>query len=133
MIYQLETGRALRDKKDLHWAREKNPEKQFQIFINTRGDKLMKKYLTSILPWRDEKNVESFDFNVLKVLPLKETRRLAKAVNKNLTDKEIRQIAVSSFEKKTQTLSKKKDRTEYWNTKNHHLIDALIEKYQLKY
>ena len=92
----------------------------------------MVKYITKILPWKDQ-GIPCFDFNIMKTTPQSETRRLAETLGKNFTDSEIKDIVFNSFGKKTQTLSQKKDRTIYWSNEAHQKIDALVEKYKIRY
>lgn len=133
MIYQLETGRALRYKEDLVWANEKTPRDQFIKFIKIRGDKLMTKYFTKILPWMKQEGVSCFDFNTMLSNPMEETNRLLLSLNKKFAKARIKEIVDNSFGRKTQTLSGKKDRSIYWCKQSHQLIDSLIEKYKVKY
>lgn len=133
MIYQLETGRAHRYPEDNLWVKEKDPEKQFLKFIGIRGNKLMTKYFTRILPWIEQKNVACFDFNVLRNNPVNEVKRLIEPLDMPFTDEQIKQIVTNSFDKKTQTLSHKKDRSAYWSNQAHQQIEKLIKKYNICY
>lgn len=128
MVYQIETGRALRDPIDKKWARTKN----FENFIDTRGDKLMTKYITKILPWRNESNILVFDYNLLKKDRYNQTKRILDTIGE-FTNDQAKQIADNSFEKPTQTLSKDRDRSKYWSVAAHNKIDELIRKYKVRY
>ncbi len=132
MIYQLETGRALRDSQDATWANDSNPARQFQKFIGVRGDKLMTKYFTKILPWRSQPNVTCLNFNELLVSKFTETKRIVKTIG-DFTDQQVWNIADSSFEQPTQTLSMTKDRSKYWSGVAHQLIEDLMKKYGVSY
>ena len=133
MIYQLETGRALRDPIDANWASDTNQVMQFQGFLNVRGDKLMTKYFTQILPWMNQPNITCFDFNKLKSDLFEETKRITKTLNCSFTNAEIQTIVDNSFYKPTQTLSTNTDRSEYWSGLTHQIIDNLIKKYKVSY
>ena len=132
MIYQIETGRALRDPIDDSWARADNPVWGFHKFLSTRGDKLMTKYITQILPWRNEENVNCFDFNELKDDKFTQTSRIVKTIGR-YTDQQVWNIVDSSFDKKTQTLSQQTDRSQYWSGVSHQIIDDLMKKYKVNY
>jgi hypothetical protein len=128
MIYQIETGRALRDPIDERWARTRN----FETFIRTRGDKLMTKYITKILPWMDQPNINLFDFNMLKNNPVEQTKRVVHTLGE-YSDEDVKRIVEASFNKPTQTLSQETDRQKYWSVEAHKLIDDLMEKYEVRY
>ena len=135
MIYQLETGRALRDPLDDIWAyaeRTIGPTQRFESFIRTRGDKLMTKYITQILPWKDHSSVTAFDFNMLKNQPIEQTRRVLYTLGE-FTDQQVKNIVENSFNKPTQTLSQHYDRQKYWSVATHKMIDDLMEKYEVTY
>jgi len=132
MIYQLETGRSKRYPEDRPWDTDTNPTKQFLKFLEIRGDKLMTKYFTKILPWTERK-IPCFDYNEMQTNPLIETKWLAALLDKKFSDDEIRSIVANSFGKETQTLSKKKDRSTYWSALAHQKIEALIKKYKVRY
>ncbi len=135
MIYQLETGRALRDPIDDVWAlaeRTSSPSQRFEKFLKIRGDKLMTKYFTKILPWRNQSNVTCFNFNELLGNPFIGTKRIINTIG-DYTDHQVWNISNISFGRETQTLSKTKDRSAYWSGNASKMIDDLMKKYKVTY
>ena len=95
----------------------------------------MTKYITQILPWRDQEGVECFDFNEIKEDPFTQTARVLRAVGvkSNFTDHQIWNVVDSSINKPTQTLSKTTDRSKYWSGISHQMIEDLMKKYEVVY
>lgn len=127
LVYNIETGRALRDPYDKQWLQINDPQQQFVEYIKLRGERLLTTY-KQILPWKDSPNVHTFDFNQLKSNRVEETQRLAEVVGKQ---NRVEQT-LSAFEKKTQTLSKT-DTTKFWSQEAHDRLDHIINKLGIIY